>query len=379
MNGEALPTSVTRGFVSYRRDDNEAFRGVVDRLRADIMARYEATTGKQLDIFLDRESIGWGEDWRQRIHDSVESATVFLPVITMRFFNSPMCMEELLTFHAAAARLGVTQLLLPIVLFGSGQIREDDPRPEVALIAKLNYKDFEDAWTAGYESPEWLALVAECVRDLDKAIQEAETRLVAEQTEAANRSPAHRSKTAIAPGDDDDMGIDVGEMMERMEALTPLTSRALEAVTMVADAASGAFEGLDGLSAQETKVRMIRAADTLKEPSLALEAVGEELLASLVSLDSDIRGFLGELATIEIDEARNSLVGVLDSFQTEDDLGESENEIAQVISMLKLVSLMNVSIRRSLTPAVRGLRAIQTAIGIFHGWQQLRGELVPEA
>src|SRR6266545_1859182 len=87
-------------FISYVRNDNTDFDGVVDRLRASLGARFEATTGIPLHIFLDRESIGWGERWREKIFDSIAGSTLFLPIITMRYFNSSMCRDEFLAFHA---------------------------------------------------------------------------------------------------------------------------------------------------------------------------------------------------------------------------------------------------------------------------------------
>lgn len=86
------------GFISYRRVDNDDFGGAVDRLASDLKAVYAAKTGGQLQLFVDRESIGWGADWRDAIRTSVECATVFMPVITMRYFQSNQCCEELQSF-----------------------------------------------------------------------------------------------------------------------------------------------------------------------------------------------------------------------------------------------------------------------------------------
>lgn len=81
------PTSLNRGFISYTRADNETFGQVVNRLKADLTGQFQAQTGRTLELFLDRDSIGWGEDWRQTIRTSVQAATVFIPVVTMRFFT----------------------------------------------------------------------------------------------------------------------------------------------------------------------------------------------------------------------------------------------------------------------------------------------------
>jgi len=87
-----------RCFVSYRRDDNSAFNNVVDHLCEQMRAIYEAHTGDELEIFLDRTSIGWGENWREKISEAIDGAVLFVPIITMRYFKSEACTDELLAF-----------------------------------------------------------------------------------------------------------------------------------------------------------------------------------------------------------------------------------------------------------------------------------------
>lgn len=373
-----VPTGVTRGFASYTRADNETFGNVVDRLRQDITAMYEAMTGKRLDLFLDRESIGWGEDWRQKIHESVDSASVFIPIVTMRYFNSQMCMEELLTFHAAANRLGVTELILPIVLFGADQIRSDDPRSEVQLIARLNYKNVEQAWTAGYDSPEWRSFIAECVRDLDKAIQRAETVLSEEEKLAAGRSKppaAPTPKTGEIVGDDEDEPVlfDLDEMTARLALVEPLTSKAIGELNQIAQLI-GDFD-VEGVSVQTGRARAIALANSIREPADAIEKSGSELESILFGLDSDVRALVSELSAIDLPEARSQLVDLLTSFQSDGDLSEVETQIQYAIDMIRLVSIGNVTMKKALQPASRGFRSIKNAIGVFRGWQVLLEEL----
>ena len=63
MSEGSIPESITDCFLSYEREDNEDLGGIADRIRADLSGLYAAHTGKSLRIFIDRESIGWGQDW----------------------------------------------------------------------------------------------------------------------------------------------------------------------------------------------------------------------------------------------------------------------------------------------------------------------------
>lgn len=69
-----------RAFLSYSHADDAEF-GIVDPLVKKLKAYVRAKSGRALDIFVDRESIGWGTDWRESISSSVESATVSSPCL----------------------------------------------------------------------------------------------------------------------------------------------------------------------------------------------------------------------------------------------------------------------------------------------------------
>ena len=94
-----------RGFLSYRRADNRDFRGVVDKLRQDVCAQYSAATGRPSRTIPRPGQYRRGEDWRDRIFSSIRDSTVFIPVITMRYFESRKCRQELLQFHETATQL----------------------------------------------------------------------------------------------------------------------------------------------------------------------------------------------------------------------------------------------------------------------------------
>jgi hypothetical protein len=369
-----------RGFISYRRIDNSDFDDVVDVIARTLSAMFEARTGQPLNLFLDRASIGWGEDWRDKIDASVRQATVFIPIVTMRYFNSNMCMEELLTFEASARELGVTDLILPLVLFGD-EISETDPRPEVRLIARLNYKSIESAWQEGYSSPMWRKLMVTCAKELAEALARVETALLEADTSAAAEQ-AHKptEPPAITEGGspvqlvtvlDDDL--DLPGLTAEFQEVTAVLELASAAVEELGDIADSAFDGVNVETADPRKsaALMLKAAHDMREPSRRLEDLGEQSERKMLDVDPKLRKIVRELQGIDLPAAQeyvSDLIGGVNAAE----LAESEASIIELHQQIQLVSVLNVSIRKSLQPALRGLRSMLTAISIFKAWGELR-------
>lgn len=373
---DAIPESVTDCFVSYKREDNEDLGGVVDRIRTDLSGMYAAHTGKSLRVFIDREGIGWGEDWRQKIRESVERATVFVPVVTMRYFTSQHCREELMSFYNNAKQLGVTELLLPIVLMGEDQIRSDDPREEVRLIERLNYKSLREAWLAGFESPEWRQAMFDCVQHLDSALQEAERTLAQRQPGSARLAQRERT-VPTADGTEPDIPEDSGDLVdltERFLALEPLANAAVQALTTFSTEAGEAFAGIDfeTLSTEQTRVKLFGAAEKLKVPSNAVFEHGERLQRAVEQVDALLRGFVEEMRGIQLPQVQGQLDGLLSRFSDETgELAEAVELVGQMVETLKFVSLMNVALRATLRPGIRGLQSIKSAVSALETWERL--------
>jgi hypothetical protein len=62
-----------KGFWSYVHADDDADGGRVSRLAQDVAAQFEMLTGEKIGLFLDRDDITWGEDWRSKIDESLSS------------------------------------------------------------------------------------------------------------------------------------------------------------------------------------------------------------------------------------------------------------------------------------------------------------------
>lgn len=370
---------MTQCFLSYRRDDNDQFGGVVDQLKRDLEGIYEAHTGRRLQIFVDRDSIGWGADWRQNIRLSVERATVFIPVITMRYFASQACRDELLAFYASARQLGVTELLLPLVLAGEDQISADDPREEVRLIERLNQKRIRPAWMAGYHSAEWRTLIVDLVTSLEHALRASEEALIARERapNSAGRASVNTDvrqgagNMAAQPPD-----VDVSDMAERLGRLTPLLEEVMSVIEDFGRVAERTIGQTDfaTLSARQQKAKLLRAANEFGPVSQAVGTKGAELLSATQDADAMLRAVYEELASIDSPLARQSLSELIDSIGAPSaELAEAAGTMDELANMLRLASLMSVALRQALRPGIHGIEAIRSAVDTVQSWERLSG------
>ena len=110
-----MSNEAASGFWSYAHEDDVLDGGNILSLRRLIMEEYNLLSGEPLKLFVDRNDLAWGEEWRERIDSSLAETTFFIPVITPRYFTRPECRRELLEFAAKAKMLGAEELLLPIL------------------------------------------------------------------------------------------------------------------------------------------------------------------------------------------------------------------------------------------------------------------------
>jgi TIR domain len=137
-----MPTDAV-GFWSYAHDDDQLDNGAILRLADAIANEFALLTGKPLKLFVDRNSIEWGDAWRERINSALAQTTFFIAAITPRYFQQAECRRELLEFAAKASSLGVEQLLLPILYVKPPDFSENTSDEAVALVARTQYVDWQ--------------------------------------------------------------------------------------------------------------------------------------------------------------------------------------------------------------------------------------------
>jgi TIR domain len=349
-------------FISYHRPDNSEYLKVVERLRQEVSGRFEASTGRVLNIFLDRDSIGWGENWREKIFDSILTTTFFIPIVTMRFFRSEMCMEELGAYHESAKQLGVTELLLPIVLAGSSQISSTHVNPDVRLIESLNYISIEAAWEAGYESPEWRAIVNKMVRELTDALARTETVLV-ERENAEPESPPE-GDAPVAEGDMEELTTSLTETSSHMTATTA-------AMSELGDAIKTSTAEIGAAPKESKKAVELRGARDISKLSGRFASDAETFEKSAVKTDAQLRTIVRELKDIRSAASTQQLETLSRAFIDYPDLGEYVAMVDEALGGLRLAAMTSLSMRKALEPAMRALQSMKVGFSAARSWPGL--------
>lgn len=226
-----------RCFLSYAHDDNENL-SFVDEFRASLSHFTYANSGRRLEIFVDHDAIGWGEDWRERIRESIDTALVFIPLVTLQYLDRPMCREEIKLFADSAKKLGVSELFLPVVVLGHGAITEESADPVAQMIAKRQFKDLKNAVIEGPGSAVWRSTLLDLSEALIRVVDIAEAHLQAASeslisTDSTTPVPATPRTAPVALADEadvdplDDDGEELGllELMERLGCRVPITTR----------------------------------------------------------------------------------------------------------------------------------------------------------
>ena len=122
-------------FLSYVRLDDRHEDGRLSEFCSRLAGEIRIQTGRPFQIFQDRKDIGWGQQWKRRIEDSLDAATFLIPIVTPGFFNSDPCREEFERFLERERKLGRNDLILPVYYVDSA-ILSDEARRQADTVAK---------------------------------------------------------------------------------------------------------------------------------------------------------------------------------------------------------------------------------------------------
>jgi parallel beta-helix repeat protein len=167
-------------FMSYSRSDDQYERQHLTLFRERLEGAVHQHTGMPFAIFQDTEGVLWGQDWRQRLDDSLATVTFLIPILTPSFFTSPYCRDEVDRFLKRERALSRNDLVLPVYYIETPFL--DDPvdragDPLVVSLLAHQYADWRQLRFDPFDEPvvrRELARLGRQVRDALRRVNEAQ-------------------------------------------------------------------------------------------------------------------------------------------------------------------------------------------------------------
>jgi hypothetical protein len=360
------------GFWSYVHADDEAEGGRIARLARDVASQFEMRTGEKIRLFLDRDSIEWGDNWRDRIDEGLASVAFFIPVLTPRYFMSAECRREFTSFARRASDLGVKELLLPLLYVDVPELDDEDASDEVVRLVKtFQRQDWRELRFAGVRTGRYRRGVSEIARRLveaNAAAEEADIEAAARQLEVS--------------GAEDDETLGVLDRMATYEEALPELSETLDSIGQDIELVGAIFgeasAEVDRADSQGKGFagRLVAARNLAAKLTVTAENIwshGNDFVTQMNQVDDGIRLFI-EHAPNEIHDA-DSKSSVCEFFQRIREMSESTREgLGSVQGMIDGISPLEV-VSRDLRPPLRrlqqGLTTIIEAREITDDWVRL--------
>jgi parallel beta-helix repeat protein len=131
-------------FMSYVRFDDAHEDGQLSAFRERLAGEIRIQTGHEFPIFQDRNDIAWGQNWRQRIEETLDEVTLLLVIVTPGLFHSPACRGEVARFRERELTLGRTDLILPVYYVSAREMDDPDLRKSDDLASLLWERQYAD-------------------------------------------------------------------------------------------------------------------------------------------------------------------------------------------------------------------------------------------
>lgn len=359
------------GFWSYTHTDDADEGGRIRRLADHVSKEYRLITGEEISLFVDRSSLEWGYDWQERIDEALLKTTFFIPIVTPQLFNSEQCRREMLTFTGHARRLGLEQLLLPILYSGPAPREEGATDESMALIARTQWEDWRE-----------LRLEDEGSAAHRKGVNRLAQRLadVAEQVSEAHIDLSEGEQGKAEGEEDESPGL--LELVAQGEEAMPRWNQTIvdlgRAIEDFGDAASRWTPRLEQMGARgestSAKLSVLRqVSKDLDEPAARIEELGRQYATDLVTVDPAI---LSLLSMYEVGAGRHSEENeesAQSMFSSILDMAEASrggiSALRDLIASLEPISRMSRDMRQPIKKANAGLRNVIDGQSVIDEWE----------
>lgn len=373
MNGRS-------GFWSYVRDDDADEGGRISELAGLFSRRVRLLTGQSFPIFLDHESIGWGDDWESRIDEALIATTFFVPILTPSYFRSESCRKELLRFSSTATALGLEELILPIYYVAIPELESPPPSGDdlIDLVRRYQWVDWRDTALEDRESSAHRKQVDALAQQLLRRAAAADAKPAVSASagsQAREHGAGHPEREAA--NEDEEPG--VLEVLAEGEQALPRLSQLMEAyLPIMKEMSSAANEGTQRLKQSDGLGKGFGGrllvgkwlANKWANPAEQLEKLAAGFLEELLKIDPMIVTIF-QLARAAIDdEERAAIVGFVKVIQTMADAAEEGLGAADSLAtVVHENSNWSKDLRKPMQRIERALRQFADARAVFRQWK----------
>jgi len=362
-----MTTSIA-GFWSYTHKDDDAEAGRILRLSRLIADQYGLITGEDLQLFVDKESLEWGQEWERWLREALLETKFLIPIITPRYLKSEACRSEILTFAGKAKSLGIEELVLPIIYVQPPEFDEPDAGSDevVALVKKMQWQDWRLLRLEDENSSSHRTAVSKLAQRIAKIV------------DSVSRKPALTPPDEAQGTDDERPGFldlmaageellprwanNLTELGDEFSAMTPLIEKTTNDLT-ASDRSGGGASG---------RLRVVHSfAQSLSPHAKRINSLGTEFATSAVDINSGILSMLQRIKDGDFQADEKQELG--EFFSTLEVVGSQTREaVAMFDSFTESISGLP-GLSRDLRPVVgdltNGVRKFKDGLAVFDAWQ----------
>ncbi|WP_420621102.1 toll/interleukin-1 receptor domain-containing protein [Candidatus Poriferisodalis sp.] len=332
-------------FLSYAHFGDEYEDGRIADFRRRLSTEVKVQTGRDFPIFYDRDNILVGQQWRERIEASLDSATFLIVIMTPLFFQSAECENELKLFLERERQLGRNDLIVPIHYIGESTLSVAD-NPLIKVLLDRQYFDATDLRFEPFDSPNSRRLIASLATHIVAALRRD------------SDSNSARSLPSVTFADEDAEGPGFLELLAAAEEAMPQMQGTLESLTSEINAfgtetqtATQEMQAADRspkpAAAKLIATRKLKA--RLEVPVSQMERLAAEYQDQLMIVGAGVDALIEHVrdANEEEIEAARGLLNALDG------LVSASSESFEGTSTLRNALSMNYSLSATLRPTLR--------------------------
>ena len=133
-------------FVSYARKDNEYDDSLIERSVDRLRQAMDVRLRGEIRFFFDKQSIEWGDVWKDIINRAISDSTFLLPFVSPAYISSTHCFSEWSDFKQLEQSLATNNLITPIYYRSDREfdMAIKDPTTASPIIEDLSQRNYID-------------------------------------------------------------------------------------------------------------------------------------------------------------------------------------------------------------------------------------------